>query len=219
MLATRGIGWRTSRILDGRAPSGRAQDHRSYRQLQRDTDHQDAIAETVAREFHVAVEVTLRRGVADRMLAVGDRAPEFELPDQAAVLVTLDELVSRGELILYFYPADFSPVCTAEACAFRNSYDGVAELGIQVVGVSPQSTNSHRRFAERYHLPFPLLSDPRKQVIRSYGVDGPLGFGVRRATFLIDQSKFVRNRVVSDLFAGSHLGLLKQTLLEKTSAP
>ncbi len=148
------------------------------------------------------------------MLKIGDIAPDFELQDQSGNILTLDQAVADGNLILYFYPADFSPVCTAEACAFRDSFAGVSDVGAQVVGVSPQSVSSHRRFSKSFSIPFPLLSDPRKKAIKAYGVDGPLGFGVRRVTFLIDRSKVIRNRVVSDFFVGSHTDLLKQTLRE-----
>ena len=148
------------------------------------------------------------------MLKIGDTAPDFELQDQSGKTVTLDQVAADGDLILYFYPADFSPVCTAEACAFRDSYAGASSVGARVVGVSPQSVSSHQRFASSFSIPFPLLSDPRKKAIRAYGVDGPLGFGVRRVTFLIDREKIIRNRVVSDLFVGSHTDLLKQTLRE-----
>ncbi len=76
----------------------------------------------------------------------------------------------------------------------------------------------YRRFSNRFSIPFPLASDPGKKVIRAYGVDGPLGFGVRRVTFLIDSSKIIQNRVVSDLFVQSHTDLLKKTLLERQVA-
>ncbi|MFB3107411.1 MAG: peroxiredoxin [Pseudomonadales bacterium] len=148
------------------------------------------------------------------MLKVGDTAPNFTLQDQNGATVSLDELVTDGNVILYFYPADFSPVCTAEACAFRDNYDGVANVGAQIVGVSPQGVSSHSRISNSFAIPFPLLSDPRKKVIRAYGVDGPLGFGVRRVTFLIDSTRTIRNRVVSDLFVESHMALLKKTLSE-----
>ena len=109
-------------------------------------------------------------------------------------------------------------MCTAEACAFRDGFKGVSSIGAQIVGVSPQSVASHQRFSSSFSIPFPLLSDPRKKVIGAYGVDGPFGFGVRRVTFLIDSSKIVRNRVVSELFVGSHTDLLKKTLRARTVA-
>jgi peroxiredoxin Q/BCP len=143
---------------------------------------------------------------------VGEQAPGFELEDQNGNTVTLDSLLEKGELILYFYPVDFSPVCTAQACAFRDRFDGIQASGRQIVGVSPQSAATHRRFAEQFGVPFPMLADPGKRVIRAYGVDGPLGFGVRRATFLIGADGVIRSRVVSDLLLGSHTELIDRTL-------
>ena len=146
------------------------------------------------------------------MLKIGNPAPDFELQDQSGTTITLERILSNGELILYFYPADFSPVCTKEACVFRDSFAGLEEVGTQIVGIRPQSFESHQRFAKSFSIPFPLLSDPGKKAIRAYGVDGPLGFGVRRVTFLIDQAKIVRNRVVSDLFLDSHTDLIRKTI-------
>jgi thioredoxin-dependent peroxiredoxin len=143
------------------------------------------------------------------MLKENDLAPEFSLPDQHGEAVSLSSLLARGELALYFYPADFTPVCTAEACAFRDTYTELRAANANVVGISPQSVESHKRFADSFQLPFSLLFDAGKQVIRAYGVDGPLGFGVRRVTFHIGQDRVIRRRVVSDLFVGGHLALVK----------
>ncbi len=151
------------------------------------------------------------------MLKAGDTAPDFTLMDQHGEAQSLSSLLSaNGDLIVYFYPVDFSPVCTAETCAFRDNYDGLEALGIQIVGVSPQSQSSHKRFAEQFKVPFPLLADPDKQAIKAFGVDGPLGFGVRRVTFHIDASQTIKHRVISDLFVGSHLDLLKKAVASKT---
>ncbi len=146
------------------------------------------------------------------MLKIGDTAPDFRLPDQNGSPVGLEDLVSKGRAVVYFYPADFTPVCTREACAFRDCYDDLGGLSVTLVGVSPQNVPTHKRFADAYALPFPLLADEDKIVIRAFGVDGPLGFGVRRATFLIDRRRQIINRVVSDLFIGSHLDLVRQVL-------
>lgn len=146
------------------------------------------------------------------MIKLGEVAPDFELPDQFGNNVSLSVLLGSGELVLYFYPADFTPVCTAEACAYRDVYEDLAEIDVQVVGISPQSQESHRRFADLYSLPFPLLFDASKQVIRAYGVDGPLGFGVRRATYLIGRDGRVKNRVLSDFFVSSHMNMVRQVL-------
>lgn len=146
------------------------------------------------------------------MLQAGDTAPSFELPDHRGETVSLETLLANGRILVYFYPADFSPVCTAQACAFRDVYDGVDDLGVQVVGISPQSVESHARFVERYKLPFPLLSDTRKTTIRAWGVDGPFGIGVRRATFLIEPDRKVARRVLADFSATSHVDLLREAL-------
>lgn len=151
------------------------------------------------------------------MIKVGDTAPAFELPDQRGELVSLAGLAAAGDFILYFYPADFSPICTAEACAFRDDYEGLERVGLRIVGISPQSVDSHRQFVERHRIPFPLLADRGSRVIRDFGVLGPFGFGVRRATFLIDRDRVVRNRVVSDLFVGSHLELIRETIATRES--
>ena len=126
------------------------------------------------------------------MLKPGTAAPPFTLPDQDATPVTLAGLLQSGPLILYFYPADFTPGCTREACSIRDLHDQIIATGLQVVGVSPQSPDSHRQFRERYSLPFRLLSDVDKVAVKAYDVNGPLGFGVRRATFLIGADGVVK---------------------------
>ncbi len=146
------------------------------------------------------------------MIKIGASAPDFELPDQSGDLVSLAGLLRSGELVLYFYPADFTPICTAEACAFRDVYENLDAIDVQVVGISPQSVDSHQRFASRHSLPFPILCDERKSAIKAYGVDGPLGFGVRRVTYLIDKDQTVASRVVSDFFVGSHTDLVKAVI-------
>jgi peroxiredoxin Q/BCP len=148
------------------------------------------------------------------MLKVGDIAPDFELIDQSGSSVSLDQLLSTSDLVLYFYPADFTRVCTAEACAFRDAYDDLWSVNVQIVGISPQGADSHSQFVAQYNLPFPLLCDQRKEVIQAYGVDGPLGFGVRRVTFLIDGTKHIKNRVIADLSVKKHMELIKTVIEE-----
>lgn len=89
-------------------------------------------------------------------------------------------------------------------------HDEILESGVKVVGVSPQSGASHRRFAEQFQLPFPLLADTKKQLIRAFGVDGPLGFGVRRATFLIGQDGIIQQRHVSDFMVNTHTDFIRK---------
>jgi len=146
------------------------------------------------------------------MLDVGDIAPDFELPTDEGGNVTLDDLLSTGPLILYFYPADFTPGCTAEACDIRDMYPDIKAANATVVGVSPQSASSHERFKSTYSLPFALLADSRKTVIKAFGVNGPMGFGVRRVTYLINQDKQIVDRVVADFAVKHHIQFIESVV-------
>jgi len=146
------------------------------------------------------------------MLKVGARAPEFTLPDDEGQNVALSTLLRDGPLILYFYPADFTPGCTREACSIRDLHTEIRKVGLSVAGISPQGTESHRAFREKYKLPFRLLSDADKFVIRMYDVLGPLGFGVRRATYLIDQGRYIRATVLADFRIGRHESFVRKAV-------
>src|SRR5271156_1169442 len=119
------------------------------------------------------------------MLKPGERAPEFTLPDETGTDRSLTELLSSGAIILYFYPADFTPGCTRQACVLRDLHQEIQKAGLRVVGISPQHPQSHAKFREKHRLPFVLLSDEHKTVIRMYGLNGPLGLGVRRGPVLL----------------------------------
>jgi len=138
------------------------------------------------------------------MLAKGTRAPEFELADQDGRKHTLKSLLAGGPLILYFYPADFTPGCTKEACSFRDLHQDLMKAKLRVVGVSPQDVASHLKFADEHGLNFPLLADPDKLAVKAYDVDGPLGFGVRRGTYLIGKDGVIQDSVLADLRIGAH---------------
>jgi len=118
---------------------------------------------------------------------VGDRAPDFNLPDQSGQIHTLKEYTGKW-LVLYFYPKDDTPGCTQEACAFRDDLHELTDLGANVLGISVDDSNSHAEFARKYHLPFPLLADKTTEVAQSYGVllNMVLMKMARRYTFLID---------------------------------
>ncbi len=146
------------------------------------------------------------------MLKIGDKAPDFSLKDADGNVVSLDSLLAGGPLILYFYPADFTPGCTAEACDIRDMHEDIRNVSANVVGISPQSGSSHQRFRDRYSLPFPLLVDTDKSVIRAYGVNGPLGMGVRRVTYLIDQEGRVTDRVLADFAVKQHIQFIEQVV-------
>lgn len=137
------------------------------------------------------------------MLQVGYPAPNFALQDHTGKKTTLLELLKEGPIVLYFYPADFTPGCTKEACSFRDAYPKVTEKGMRIVGISPQSPETHEKFREKYQLPFILLSDPDKTAIRDYEALGPLGM-VRRITYYLDQKGIVRDAVKADFRIGKH---------------
>ncbi|MEX0735314.1 MAG: peroxiredoxin [Steroidobacteraceae bacterium] len=146
------------------------------------------------------------------MLKNGTLAPDFELPDQDGRKRRLSELVGGKPLILYFYPADFTPGCTKEACDLRDLHTQILASGLRVVGVSPQSPDSHRRFRDQHALPFTLLSDEDKAAIKAFDVDGPLGIGVRRATFLIDGNRKIVDSVLADLRVGRHQEFVERAI-------
>ncbi|MEM1437517.1 MAG: peroxiredoxin [Pseudomonadota bacterium] len=146
------------------------------------------------------------------MLKPGTQAPSFTLPDADGEPVTLEDLIAEGPLVLYFYPADFTPGCTKEACAIRDIHDDLIASGLRIVGVSPQDGDSHQRFAARHTLPFPLLSDPDKTAVRAYDVDGPLGFGVRRGTYLIDGDGVIVDAVMADIAIARHLEFIERAM-------
>jgi len=152
------------------------------------------------------------------MLKAGERAPEFVLQDDAGVDTSLTDLLQQGPLILYFYPADFTPGCTREACAIRDIHSDIQSVGLQVAGISPQDAASHARFRETHNLPFTLLCDPDKEVIRMYDVDGPFGVGVRRATFLVGQDRTIHDAVQADVRIGRHEEFIRKAVMLRQTA-
>lgn len=124
-------------------------------------------------------------------IKIMDKAPNFSLKDQDGNVHNLSNYKGKW-LLLYFYPKDNTPGCTKEACQIRDSFPSFKDLGIAVLGISADSVESHKKFAQKYNLPFPLLSDEDKKVIKSYGVLGKKKFmgkefvGIKRTSFLID---------------------------------
>jgi thioredoxin-dependent peroxiredoxin len=123
------------------------------------------------------------------MIAEGKAAPDFELENDAGETVRLSDLRGKS-VVLYFYPKDDTPGCTAEACEFRDAYDRFREKGVEVIGVSPDPVASHQKFKTKYELPFPLLADTDHAVADRYGVWGQKTYGGR--TYMgVDRSTFV----------------------------
>lgn len=126
------------------------------------------------------------------MLEVGMKAPDFTLQDRSGREVSLSDFLG-GRVVLYFYPKDNTPGCTRQACAFAGLYEEFQKRGVTVIGISRDSVASHQKFAEKYGLPFVLLSDPELQAISAYGVwqekkmCGKVSMGVVRTTFVIGE--------------------------------
>ena len=126
------------------------------------------------------------------MLEVGMKAPDFTLPDKQGIPVSLSDFLGK-KVVLYFYPKDNTPGCTRQACAFAQSYSRFEANNVVVIGISKDSAASHLKFAEKYELPFVLLSDPELQAIQAYGVwqekklYGKVSMGVVRSTYLINE--------------------------------
>ena len=126
------------------------------------------------------------------MLEIGMKAPEFTLLDKDGNAVSLSDFLGK-KIVLYFYPKDNTPGCTRQACAFAAAYEGFKAKNVVVIGISKDSVASHLKFAQKYELPFILLSDPELQAIQAYGVwqekklYGKVSMGVVRTTFIIDE--------------------------------
>ena len=145
------------------------------------------------------------------MLETEQRAPEFTLPDQDGRDISLTSLLKGGPAILFFYPADFTPGCTREVCSIRDLHREIGAAGLTVAGISPQSPDSHRRFREKHRLPFTLLADETKEVIRMFGVS-LLGVWVQRVTYMIDQNRIIKGRVKAHFSIAEHEAFIKKAI-------
>jgi peroxiredoxin Q/BCP len=151
------------------------------------------------------------------MLEVGDRPPPFTLADAEGRKVSLKDFAGRN-VVLYFYPADDTPGCTKEACGFRDTWDDLRALGVEVLGVSGDDAESHQRFAAKYRLPFTLLSDPGHEVMRAYGAYGEKTMygkrvvGVIRSTVWIGPDGRVRRHWARVSNAAIHPGKVLEAI-------
>lgn len=149
----------------------------------------------------------------------GQKAPDFKGVDQDGKTISLNDFKGQ-KLILYFYPKDNTPGCTAEACDLRDNYEMWLSKGYKVVGVSPDSVKSHQKFVEKYNLPFPLISDPDKEILKAYGAWGPKKLygreyeGVLRTTFVIDENGVIE-QVFSKVKTKEHTKQILETLEKK----
>lgn len=131
-------------------------------------------------------------------LKIGDKAPVIKAMDQNRKMISLEDY-KGSKVILYFYPKDDTPGCTAEACNLRDNYTILIDKGFKIIGVSADTINSHKKFTEKYNLPFPLISDTEKKVLNDYGVWGKKKFmgreydGINRMTFVISEEGIILN--------------------------
>lgn len=150
------------------------------------------------------------------MLKLHQKAPEFSLQDQHGVTHTLKQYAGK-KVLLYFYPKDDTPGCTTEACNFRDGYEEFLKMGLVILGVSADSVKSHKKFAEKYELPFLLLSDETKEVCEAYGVWGMKKFmgreymGINRMSFLIDEKGNIA-KIYEDVKVKVHAEEVKQAI-------
>lgn len=138
-------------------------------------------------------------------MKIGDKAPDFTLSNQHGVKVKLYDLLGESPVVLFFYPKDNSPGCTAEACAFRDSYEVFKEAGTEVIGISTDNVDSHLGFAQRHRLPYILLSDPIGRVRKLYEVPKTLGVMPGRVTYVVDKKGIIRQIFNSQFSISKHI--------------
>lgn len=138
-------------------------------------------------------------------MKIGDQAPDFTLSNQHGNKVNLYNLLAETPVVLFFYPKDNSPGCTAEACAFRDSYDVFKASGAEVIGISTDNVDSHFGFSQKHRLPYILLSDPIGRVRKLYGVPKTLGLMPGRVTYVVDKDRIVRQIFNSQFNVNKHI--------------
>ncbi|MCC5924837.1 MAG: peroxiredoxin [Crocinitomicaceae bacterium] len=137
---------------------------------------------------------------------IGDKCPSFKLKNQHGELIDTAQWIGKQKMVIYFYPKDQTTGCTRQACSFRDAYEDFKEIGAEVIGISGDDEQSHRRFAEKYQLPFILLADERKVVRRLFDVPTNLfGFLPGRVTYIIDEQGIVRDIFNAQLNIEGHI--------------
>ena len=152
------------------------------------------------------------------MLDVGHPLPDLKLPGPDGKPVRLRDLAAGKVLVIYFYPKDDTPGCTAQACGFRDAYEDFVEAGAEVVGISQDPPASHGAFAQKHRLPFLLLSDPEGQAQRAFGVKKTLGILPGRVSFVVDRSGCIAYRFSSQLRVREHVERARQLVREQAAA-
>lgn len=151
-------------------------------------------------------------------IKIGDPAPDFRAPDQDGEMISLRQFRDEHIVVLFFYPKDESPVCTAEACAFRDAYEEFQSAGAVVIGVSQDPSDSHAQFAARHRLPFKLISDTDGSIRAAFGVAKSLILLPGRVTYVIDRQGIVRHIFSSQFLADRHVREALDVVRELTAA-
>jgi peroxiredoxin Q/BCP len=151
-------------------------------------------------------------GRAKDRVAAGSVAPDFTLPSQSGEVVSLGDFLGKRPVVLFFYPKDNTLGCTKEVCAFRDGFEELGKLNAEIIGISSDSVESHKDFAEKHELPFTLLSDEGGKVRRQYGVPTTLGLLPGGVTYVIDKDGMVRNVFSSQLGVERHVEEALKTL-------
>jgi thioredoxin-dependent peroxiredoxin len=158
----------------------------------------------------------MTRGIqASMSLRIGDVAPPFDVTASDGRRVRSQDLVGKKNVVLYFYPADFTPVCTAEACGFRDMYADLTSQDTEVIGVSIDNDAKHQAFAQKHNVPFPLVADPERSLARQFDAAGGLSALVgkaQRITYVIGKDGKIHGVFDSALFAKRHLDGVRDTL-------
>lgn len=149
-------------------------------------------------------------------LKVGDKAPHFEGPNEKGEMIRLSDYTGK-KLVLYFYPKDDTPGCTAEACSLRDGYSELKKAGFEIVGVSPDKSSKHQKFIDKYKLPFTLLADENQETLKAYGVwelkkfMGREYMGVNRSTFIINEEGRIE-QIIDKVKTKDHAGQIMEVM-------
>ena len=178
----------------------------------------------VSGEYHIFIKNPQYRGIKNTtqtamalfgnpegILREGDIIPSFTLKDQDGKPVKLPEELGENGAVIFFYPKDDSPVCTKEACAFRDHYEEFTTAGVHVIGINSGSVESHKKFGKKHHLPFTLLSDPDNKILKQFGIKNML-FLTGRETFVVDKQGMIIHKFRDFIRAGNHIKEALQAL-------
>ena len=173
---------------------------------------------SIAVLFGLVFAFTMTKQTNSGPLQVGDKVPEFSLPDQNGEIFNIADYLGKNPMVIYFYPKDDTPGCTKEACSFRDSFEEFTDRNVQVIGISADDVESHRNFAKKYNLPFTLLADTKNEVRKLFGVKSNLmGLIPGRVTYVIDSSGKVIYIFESQFKATQHIREALQAIDNQTA--